>query len=114
MTLDEETLAVQGTEAHQRLDLLALDEAMRKLGALDPRLERLVELRYFAGCSMPEVSKQLGVSLRTVERDWTRARAYLRMLLEEDTDDEGTPADTEKTPADPRETPADPRERTHG
>ncbi len=100
MTLDEETLAVQGTEAHQRLDLLALDEAMKKLGALDPRLERLVELRYFAGCSMPEVSKQLGVSLRTVERDWTRSRAYLRMLLEEE--------------ADTRDTPANPGERTDG
>jgi RNA polymerase sigma factor (sigma-70 family) len=64
-------------------DLLALDAALEQLGTLDPRLEQVVECRFFGGLSAGETAQALDVSLRTVERDWTRARAYLHELLEE-------------------------------
>lgn len=63
------------------VDLLALDEALADLGTKDERLERLVECRFFGGMTMEEVAETLGVSLRTVERDWRRARAYLYQAL---------------------------------
>ena len=61
----------------RNLDLLALDDALRKLGERDSRLERVVECRFFAGMTVPETAEALGTSVRTVERDWKRARAYL-------------------------------------
>jgi RNA polymerase sigma-70 factor, ECF subfamily len=64
------------------IDLLALDEALRRLAALDPRKARLVELRYFAGLSIPEAADALGVSAATVGREWAVARAWLRRELE--------------------------------
>jgi RNA polymerase sigma-70 factor (ECF subfamily) len=58
-------------------DLLALDEALEGLGRLDPDLVRLVELRFFGGLSMEEVATVLGKPLRSLERDWTFAKAWL-------------------------------------
>jgi RNA polymerase sigma factor (TIGR02999 family) len=58
-------------------DLLALDEALSRLEALDPRKAAVVELRFFAGMSLEETSEQLGVSAETVGREWRRARAWL-------------------------------------
>ena len=63
------------------IDLLALDEALARLGEMDERLERLVECRFFGGLTMEETAEVLGTSLRTVERDWRRARAYLYQAL---------------------------------
>ena len=63
------------------VDLLALDEALAKLGENDERLERLVECRFFGGLSMEETAEALGISLRTTEREWRRARAYLYKAL---------------------------------
>ena len=57
--------------------LLALDEALERLGAVQPRLRQLVEHRYFAGLSERETAAVLGVGERTVQRDWARARAWL-------------------------------------
>ncbi|MDF1504788.1 ECF-type sigma factor [Roseisolibacter sp. H3M3-2] len=57
--------------------LLALDEALARLGALDERLCRVVECRFFAGLSEAETAEALGVSPRTVSRDWTTARGWL-------------------------------------
>lgn len=71
---------VQG-RASKTIDLLALDEALTRLGEMDERLERVVECRFFGGLSMPETAEALGSSLRTVERDWRRARAYLFQAL---------------------------------
>lgn len=71
------------------IDLIALHEALEKLEALDSRQSKIVELRFFGGLSMKEVSDVLGVSLRTVEGDWTMARAWLMEQLAEDT--KGTP-----------------------
>jgi RNA polymerase sigma factor (TIGR02999 family) len=62
-------------------DLLALDEALSRLQVADPLAAKLVNLRYFAGLTMPQAAAALGVSLRTAERDWTYARTWLRREL---------------------------------
>jgi len=64
------------------VDLLALDDALARLAVLDPQKARLVELRYFAGLSMPEVAEALSVSLATAGREWAIARMWLRRELE--------------------------------
>jgi len=64
------------------MDVLALDEALARLATIDPRKARLVELRYFAGMSIPEAATALGVSLATVGREWAVARMWLRRELE--------------------------------
>jgi RNA polymerase sigma factor (TIGR02999 family) len=58
-------------------DLLALDEALTRLAALNPRQAQVVELRYFGGLSEEESAEALKVSLRTVQRDWNLARLWL-------------------------------------
>jgi len=63
-------------------ELLALDEAMQRLAELDERSARVVELRFFGGLTVPEVAHVLGVSTRTVEGDWTHARAWLNRELD--------------------------------
>jgi len=62
-------------------DVLALDEAMTKLEALDRRQALIVELRFFGGLKVQEVADYLGVSTRTVELDWTMVKAWLRREL---------------------------------
>ena len=64
------------------VDLLALDDALAHRAALDPNKARLVELRYFAGLSMPEAAEALGISLATAGREWAIARMWLRRELE--------------------------------
>ena len=59
------------------LDLIALDDALRRLESLAPRQGKVVELRFYGGLSSTEVAEVLGVSERTVRRDWTTARAWL-------------------------------------
>ncbi len=76
-----EELSVAGPDP--KLDLLAVDEALAALEAEDPRLAKVVELRYFAGCSMEESADLLGVSVATVKRDWVYARAWLYAYLED-------------------------------
>jgi RNA polymerase sigma-70 factor (ECF subfamily) len=65
------------------VDLIALDDAMEKLAEVDPRQAKVVELRFFGGLNVDEVAEALGVSKRTVEGDWTIARAWLRRELAE-------------------------------
>jgi RNA polymerase sigma factor (TIGR02999 family) len=68
--------------ADQRADtLLALDEALAGLGALNERLGRVVECRFFAGLTVEETAAALDVTTRTVERDWQKARAWLYVQL---------------------------------
>ncbi len=62
-------------------DVLAVDEAIKKLAALQPRQAQIVELRFFGGLSVAQVAETLGVSKRTVEADWTFLRAWLRREL---------------------------------
>jgi RNA polymerase sigma factor (sigma-70 family) len=61
--------------------VLALDEALSRLAALDPEQSRLVELRYFAGLSIEEAAEVLGVSPATVKRQWRVTRAWLKREL---------------------------------
>lgn len=58
-------------------DIVALDDALIALAAMDPRKCQVVELRYFAGMSVQETAEVLGVSVNTVMRDWTAAKAWL-------------------------------------
>ncbi len=68
--------------APDAVDVLALDDALARLAVLDPRKARLVDLRYFAGLSIPEAAAALGVSQATVGREWAVARMWLRRALE--------------------------------
>jgi RNA polymerase sigma factor (TIGR02999 family) len=63
-------------------EILALDEALEQLDAVDQRLRRIVDLRFFAGLSATDVARMLGVSARTVERDWMKARLVLLKALD--------------------------------
>jgi RNA polymerase sigma factor (TIGR02999 family) len=58
-------------------DILAIDQALTRLNAIDPRQARIVELRYFAGLTEDETAQVLAVSPRTVKREWAFARAWL-------------------------------------
>ena len=63
------------------IDVLAIDEALERLGELDERRARVVELRFFAGLTSRETADVLAVSLRTVEHDWQIAKAWLSQVL---------------------------------
>ncbi|GAB4138683.1 MAG: sigma-70 family RNA polymerase sigma factor [Planctomycetota bacterium] len=63
------------------VDVLQLQDALSRLAALDPVLAEIVELRYFAGLTVPEVASTLQTSVSSVERGWRTARAYLRREL---------------------------------
>lgn len=62
-------------------ELLAVDEALKRLEAFDPRLAQVVEWRFFGGLTELEIAGALGMSERTVKRDWRRARAFLQREL---------------------------------
>jgi RNA polymerase sigma factor (TIGR02999 family) len=64
------------------VDVIALDDALARLAVIDPQKARLVDLRYFAGLSIPEAAEVLGVSTATVGREWAVARMWLRRELE--------------------------------
>ena len=68
---------IQDAKPDADFEVVALDEALKKLAALDERQARIVELRFFGGLEVEEVADLLGVSKRTVEGDWTLARAWL-------------------------------------
>lgn len=63
------------------LDLLALDEALNRLAAIDAQQARIVELRYFSGLSIEETAEVLAISIATVKRNWNMARAWLHREL---------------------------------
>lgn len=63
--------------------LLEMDQALKALEQLDSRMAKVVELRYFGGMSEAEVAEHMGVTIRTVSRDWRKAKAYLRLHLDE-------------------------------
>lgn len=82
VTLDPSRLAADHEDVPT--DIVALDRALGELTALDERLARTVELRFFAGLSVEETAELLGVSERTVKRDWRKARAFLYDALQGD------------------------------
>lgn len=61
----------------ERTDIVALDEALTSLEAIDPRKCRVIEMRFFGGLSLQETADALNVSVATVRRDWSMARAWL-------------------------------------
>lgn len=71
-SLDENVIAPQPA-----VDVVALDEALERLAAVDPQQSRVVELRFFAGLSVKETAEVLGISAATVKRDWATARLWL-------------------------------------
>ena len=74
LSLDD-AMAVAEPEAE--LDLLALDDALTALAAIDPRGARIVELRFFSGLTIDETAEVMAVSSGTVKREWSTARAWL-------------------------------------
>jgi RNA polymerase sigma factor (TIGR02999 family) len=70
-------------------DLLVLEAALTRLEDVDPRAAQVVTLRFFSGMSNPEVAQHLGLSVRTVEGDWTHARAWLRRHMSGEHQDAG-------------------------
>ena len=77
LTLNEDLAGAHSDPA----DVLALDQALERLDELDTRLRRVVELRYFGGLQDEEIAQVLGVTRRTVQRDWVKARAWLHREL---------------------------------
>ena len=75
----DETVHPAGSD--RGVDLIALDEALERLGKLDAQQACVVEMRYFAGMSIPEIAEVLEVSESTVSRDWNVARAWLKFEL---------------------------------
>jgi RNA polymerase sigma factor (TIGR02999 family) len=78
--LEIDSLAEQFEQ--RAIDLVALDEALEQLRAISSEQARLVELRFFAGLTVEQAAEALGVSERTVHRDWALARAWLRGEIE--------------------------------
>ena len=80
LSLDPELAPAQKRE----IDLVALDDALGKLAALDPQQGRLIELRFFGGLPIEETAVVMGISAATVKREWATARAWLRREMKRD------------------------------
>jgi RNA polymerase sigma factor (TIGR02999 family) len=78
VTLNEDVMLVE----NQPDTLLQIDDALERLGELEPRLAQVVECRFFGGLTETDTAEVLGVTLRTVQRDWVKARVLLRRVLE--------------------------------
>ena len=80
VTLEEHLIA----DAQQPEALIQISDALERLAAEEPRLAHIVDCRFFGGFSEPELADALGVTVRTVQRDWVKARALLRRALDGD------------------------------
>lgn len=80
LTLD--TAVADGVAAADKGDLLDVHEALQRLAEAEPRLAQVVEMRYFGGYAEAEVAEALGLTERTVRRDWDKARRLLAALLQ--------------------------------
>ena len=78
VTFDEARAVFRGQEP----DLVAVDEALQQLAAIDPRKSQVIEMRFFAGLSVEETAEALHVSPDTVMRDWRLAKVWLLKQLE--------------------------------
>jgi RNA polymerase sigma-70 factor, ECF subfamily len=83
VSLDEAAAVTEAPAA----ELLAVDEALEKLTAMDARKGRIVELRFFGGLSLEETAEVMGISSPTVQREWRSAKAWLRRMLTEKNDE---------------------------
>ena len=77
LSLDEIPVASQ----QPNLDVLALDDALTRLASFDPRQSQIVELRFFGGLTVPEISSAMGISVATVQREWALAKVWLHREL---------------------------------
>jgi RNA polymerase sigma factor (TIGR02999 family) len=77
LSLDEARISSEKKDA----DLLALNEALNSLAAIDPEQSRVVELRVFGGLTVEETAEALGISPRTVKREWSMAKAWLHKQI---------------------------------
>lgn len=77
--IDDDDLAL--VDASAEGDILRVHEALNQIGVLDPRLTRIVEMRYFAGMSDAEIASALDITDRTVRRDWQKVRLLLAAAL---------------------------------
>jgi RNA polymerase sigma factor (TIGR02999 family) len=80
ITLQE---AAAASHEESSVDVIALDTALTRLAKIDGRQSRIVELRYFGGLSIDETAEALGISSKTVKRDWAVARAWLHREIGE-------------------------------
>jgi RNA polymerase sigma factor (TIGR02999 family) len=80
LTLDPEIALPEEPE----VDVVVLDGVLNKLAGLDSKASRLIELRFFGGLSVEETAVVMGISPRTVKREWAAARAWLRLEMEKD------------------------------
>jgi RNA polymerase sigma factor (TIGR02999 family) len=80
LSLDESLAIPDG----QPEELILLDRALERLAEMDPRQSRIIELRFFAGLSVEETAEVMGISPKTVKRDWSVARAWLHRALRGD------------------------------
>lgn len=80
ITLDDNVAASPG----ESVDLLALNEVLDRLDAIDERKRRIVELRYFGGLSVEETAEVLGLSVITIKREWLKAKAWLYRELNQE------------------------------
>jgi len=83
VSLDEETTFISEHEADE---ILALEEALKRLEQINPRGAKVIEGRFFGGMSVEEVAMLLNISTKTVQRDWLSARAWLRKEVAQDLD----------------------------
>jgi RNA polymerase sigma factor (TIGR02999 family) len=86
VALDAELAPAQKME----VDLVALDDALAKLGSLDPQQGRIIELRFFGGLSIEETAVVVGVSPATIKREWATARPWLQREMEREVKKEAT------------------------
>jgi RNA polymerase sigma factor (TIGR02999 family) len=77
VTIDMDLIASAAGEA----EILGVHQALDRIAAVDPRITQVVEMRYFGGMTEPEIADALGVTERTVRRDWHKARLLLREAL---------------------------------
>ena len=80
MSFDEQMIVSKDKSA----DLMALDEALNSLAAIDPQQSRVVELRIFGGLTVEETAEALGISPSTVKREWSMAKAWLHCQIKKD------------------------------
>ena len=78
VVLDE----LHAASAERPVDVIAVEEALTRLQAVDPRLARVVEMRFYAGLSVEETADMLDTSPRTVKREWQKARAFLYLDIQ--------------------------------
>lgn len=70
-----------GVAESNGIDILAIDEGLEELAKRNERQAQIVEMKFFAGCTMPEIAQHLGFGLSTVENDWTEAKKFLIKFL---------------------------------